>query len=285
MEHTTLCLNTSLAYGVPLTEQVRVLKDTGFNGFFTPWNPTKFSLSELRELADSTGMLYQSVHGPTKGVADIWEPGETGDAALRELCACAGDCGRNGIPILVSHTYRTFVYREPSREGIDRYRRLADVCGEHGVMLALENTEGKYQLRALMDALNVHEAVGFCWDSGHELCYDHGEDVLGQYGEKLLCTHLNDNLGVRNFDGVITGLDDLHLLPFDGIGDWQDIVRRLNDRNYDGPLTFELKKVNHAVRHETDGYMAMTLERFFAEAYMRACRVAALKKRDRARRF
>ena len=284
MEHVTLCLNTSLAYDISLTEQVRMLKDTGFNGFFTPWNPDKFTLGEMRSLADSIGMLYQSVHGPTKGVADIWEPGAIGDAALRQLLLCAEDCGRNGVPIMVSHTYRTFVYREPSREGLDRYRRLADACGENGVMLALENTEGKYQLRALMDAMGNHEAVGFCWDCGHEMCYDHGEDVLGQYGEHLLCTHLNDNLGVRDFDGVIGALDDLHLLPFDGIGDWENIVHRLNDWHYDGPLTFELKKVNHPSRHETDGYVLMTMERFFAEAYMRACRVAALKKRDRLSR-
>ena len=284
MENVTLCLNTSLAYGVPLIEQVRMLKDTGFNGFFTPWNREKVSLAEMRTLADSIGMLYQSVHGPTKGVAVIWEPGEEGDAALRDLCACAEDCGRNGIPIMVSHTYRTFEYREPSREGLDRFRRLADVCGENGVMLALENTEGKYQLRALMDMLKNHEAVGYCWDCGHEMCYDHGEDILGQNGEKLICTHLNDNLGVRDFGGVIGALDDLHLLPFDGIGDWEDIVSRLNDWKYTGPLTFELKKVNHPTRYETDGYILMTMERFFAEAYMRACRVATLMKRDRAKR-
>ena len=276
MEHVTLCLNTSLAYGVPLTEQVRMLKDTGFNGFFTPWNPEKFTLAEMRRLADSIGMLYQSVHGPTKGVADIWEPGEIGDAALHQLLLCAADCGRNGVPIMVSHTYRTFVYREPSGEGLDRYRRLADACGENGVMLALENTEGKYQLRALIDAMGNHEAVGFCWDCGHEMCYDHGEDVLGQYGEHLLCTHLNDNLGVRDESGRISGFDDLHLLPFDGITDWETAARRLAATPFDGPLTFELKTASKPGRHDNDAYRRLTTEEYLAAAYARACRVAAL---------
>lgn len=72
-----------------------------------------------------------------------------------------------------------------------------------------------------MNHFRGNPAVGFCWDSGHELCYNHGRDMLAQYGDRLLGTRLNDNLGVRDDGGQITFLDDLHLLPFEGIADWQ----------------------------------------------------------------
>ncbi len=280
MEHTTLCLNLSLNYDLPLDRQARILKDTGFDGFFTPWNPKRYAVSDMCRTAKELGLLYQSVHGPTKGVWLMWEEGEAGDAAAAELMAAVEDCGRNEIPILISHTYRTFDPHPITQVGLDRYGSLVRRAGELGLRFAFENTEGKHQLAALLNAFGSEPAAAFCWDSGHELCYDHGEDLLARYGKYLICTHLNDNLGVRDHDGTIGGHDDLHLLPFDGIGDWENIVSRLNDWNYHGPLTFELKKVNHPFRHESDGYGLMTMERYFAECYMRACRVAALKARD-----
>ena len=48
--------------------------------------------------------------------------------------------------------------------------------------------------------------------------------MLALYGEKLICTHLNDNLGIKDFEGKTTWHDDLHLLPFDGIADWNKIA-------------------------------------------------------------
>ena len=44
-----------------------------------------------------------------------------------------------------------------------------------------------------------------------------GKDMLELYGDRLIATHINDNLGVSNSDGKIFRTDDLHLLPFDGI--------------------------------------------------------------------
>lgn len=51
--------------------------------------------------------------------------------------------------------------------------------------------------------------------------------MLDKYGDRLIATHLNDNLGVSDFDGKVTWTDDLHLLPFDGIIDWRQ-RRRIN---------------------------------------------------------
>lgn len=42
------------------------------------------------------------------------------------------------------------------------------------------------------------------------------------YGDRLLCTHLNDNLGIKDYTGQITWRDALHLLSFDSIGNWQE---------------------------------------------------------------
>ena len=98
-------------------------------------------------------------------------------------------------------------------------------------------------------------------------------------GSKLVATHLNDNLGIRDYGGKITFLDDLHLLPFDGIADWENITDRLIRGRFDGPLTFELNKKSKPGRHDNDKYDHMPLEEYLAEAYSRACRVASMLER------
>ena len=105
--------------------------------------------------------------------------------------------------------------------------------------------------------------------------------MMRLYGDRLFGTHLNDNLGVSDYNGVITWTDDLHLLPFDGIADWEDIASRLNKYHFDGPLTFELNTKSKPDRHDNDEYDKMPLELYIAKAYNRACRVAALKKNMR----
>ena len=128
-----------------------------------------------------------------------------------------------------------------------------------------------------MDAFNGEETVGFCWDSGHEQCYNAYKDMLALYGDRLLGTHLNDNLGISRSDGKIFWTDDLHLLPFDGIIDWTDAVNRLNRVGYNGVLTFELAIHSKPDRHENDKYKDMGFIKYLAEVYARACRISHLK--------
>ena len=140
--------------------------------------------------------------------------------------------------------------------------------------IAFENTEGEEFLFALMDHFQNDDTVGFCWDSGHEMCYSYGKDLLKLLGHRLIMTHLNDNLGVSRFDGKTYWTDDLHLLPYDGIGDWDILIQRLQKSRRLEYLNFELNITSKPNRHENDVYAQMPLEQYFAEAYKRACRIA-----------
>ena len=113
------------------------------------------------------------------------------------------------------------------------------------------------------------------------MCYNWSEDVVGRFGQngKLFATHLNDNLGIRDFEGKITWIDDLHLLPFDGIADWKGIAERLDRAGFDGTMTFELNTKSKPGRHENDKYDKMDIEQYVTEVYIRACRLAAMRKR------
>ena len=272
-----MAMGTSEAYGVPIDEQIRLLKKTGFEGFFTPWKP-EYPINEWASLARELGMIYQSIHAPFGGVADLWRSDkEKAQAAEKELIDCIHSCSENGVGLMISHCYIGFDgIVDITEEGLSRYGRIIDEAERCGVNIAFENTEGEEYLFALLDKFGDRKNVGFCLDTGHEMCYNFGKNLLEFFGDKLIATHINDNLGIKDYNGKIFWHDDLHLLPFDGIRDWKETADRLRKCGYKGILTFELCKSSKPDRHENDKYDRMPLEEYFAESYARACRFAAM---------
>ena len=261
----------------PVEEQIRLFAKVGFEGFFTGWQPGA-PVARWRKTADECGMLYQSIHGPFRGCAEIWkEDSESAENFVQELKDCVRDCADNGVALMISHAFIGFYTgMKPTEIGLERFGRVIREAERRGVKIAFENTEGEEFLAAVLNAFGESPNVGFCWDTGHEMCYNGRKDMTALYGQYLLGTHLNDNLGARSYDGVITWHDDLHLLPYDGIGDWAGIAARLDKAGFPGPLTFELNRTSKPDRHENDAYGRVSLEEYVTAAYMRACRVAAL---------
>lgn len=274
-----LCLSTNEQFGIPVSNQIELFGDSGFDAFFTEWEPD-CPVDQWAKLGKKRNMSYHSIHAPFGRAADMWsEDAEAGKAAYQELISCLSDCERNGVPIMIVHAYIGFDSADqPTQIGLQRFEALVAKAESAGVKIAFENTEGEAFLAALLQHFRGNQMVGFCWDTGHEMCYNHSQDLLALYGEQLICTHLNDNLGIKDPDGKITFLDDLHLLPFDGIADWENIALRLDQWGFDGMMTFELNTLSKPGRHENDKYAGMPLDQYIEECYKRACRVAALRK-------
>lgn len=279
MYKTILALGTNDGFDISIKEQISLFKECGFDGFFVNW-VDGMNIKEIREHAEREGMIFQSIHAPSKKSPDLWTGGEGAKEAVEELLRCVRDCGENGVPIMVCHAIIGYDMVSPNEYGVKNWKIVIDEAKRLGVNVAIENLEGELYLKALLEAFSEYENVGFCWDTGHEMCYNH-KDMMALYGEKIMCTHLNDNLGARDFNGKMQFADDLHLLPFDGIADWGDIVKRLNKYGYDGILTFELKRKSKKGAHENDVYEKMTPLEYVCEAHKRACAVAAMKLRDK----
>lgn len=275
-----LCLGILEGFDMTYAEQVRLMNKVGFEAFFIDDCNRHSPVGELVGLSKELGMEISSYHAPFNKSDDLWNPDEIGEIGKRELLGCVELCARFEIPVMVTHAFIGYDDDFVSVEaGIERYGEVARRASELGVRLALENTEGDEYLAILFDALKNEKSIGFCWDTGHELCYNYGKDMAALYGDKLICTHLNDNLGIRDFGGKRTWHDDLHLLPFDGITDWDSVAKRLAKAKYSAPLSFELSIRSKPERHENDAYAAMSPKAYFTAAYNRACRVAALKLR------
>lgn len=271
-----LCMNTSETFGASVEEQIVLLKKTGFEGFFTAWK-SDYPIKKWASLAKETGMIYQSIHAPFGGVADLWRSDkEKADSAEKELIACVHSCADNDVRLMISHCYIGFDgIVDITEEGLCRYGRIIDEAEKYGVNIAFENTEGEEYLEKLLETFSDRKNVGFCLDTGHELCYNFGKNLLEKWGDRLIATHINDNLGIKDYNGRIFWHDDLHLLPFDGIRDWDELAMRFRQCGYKGILTFELNKHSKPDRHENDKYTRMSVEEYFSEAYARACRFAS----------
>ena len=271
-----LCMGVTPSLGIDPTEQIKLIAKVGFEAVFSGWDHG-VPLESYKKAADEYGLIFQSVHAPFHNKADVskmWVPGEDGRIAAKELCQCLEVCADNEIEIMVSHVYIGFNYELPDEAtqavGLENFGTVANRARELGVTVAFENTEGEEFLHTLMEGLKSNPAVGFCLDTGHEQCYNRGMDMLALYGDRLVATHINDNLGISSFDGITSPRDDLHLLPFDGIIDWQKLAARLDSCDYRGIMTYELKRQHR-------NYAAVSPELFISEAYKRACRVAALR--------
>ncbi len=261
--------------GRPSAETLRLLRSTGFDAISPAWDPAG-DLDAVAAEAAACGLALQSLHAPFGRADRMWSADEAVCAEARaELLAALEDCARCRIPVMVVHVWIGFGYTFAGGDlYFGNFDVLVDRAGALGVQIAFENTEGEEYLFALMEHFRQEATVGFCWDSGHELCYNRSRDLLACFGDRLCMTHLNDNLGISRFDGGIFWTDDLHLLPGDGIADWDDVVRRLKASHRLEYLNFELGRHSKPHRHENDLYEQMSDEIYYAEAYKHACRIA-----------
>lgn len=205
-----LCLNILEKTEIKPEELIRKYKEAGFDGFFVSWSGVN-SLNRLAKIAEDEGMMFQSIHAPFSRMANMWKSdSEKGDEALEELLLCLEDCRKLKVPIMVVHTYIGFEEKNPNppQIGLMRFEKLVLEAEKANVKIAFENTEGEEYLDALMQYFAHSPNVGFCWDTGHEMCYNHSRDLLADYGDRLIATHINDNLGISDFDGKTTFIDD-----------------------------------------------------------------------------
>lgn len=262
-------------YELPTNEIVDIVCKTGFDAVSFEWEKN-INLEANVCAAKNNKMIVQSLHAPFIGSAKMWSKNRDESLpALSELLESAEDCAQFEIPVLVVHTWIGFEnIPQPTNEGFENFSKLVDRAKQLGISVAFENTEGDEHLFALMEHFDEFGTVGFCWDSGHEMCYNHSLDLLDKFGDRLIMTHINDNLGISRFDGKTNWTDDLHLLPFDGIADWDYNIGRLKRAKEQEILNFELNIKSKPGRYENDCYEKMTYNEYFFESYKRACRLA-----------
>ena len=265
------------SYGCPMPEAIRLLREAGFSAVSPVWSED-LALEDLSACVQQNRMTIQSLHAPHLGIASLWDSKAPLRAtAQKNTLGCIDACARFEIPVAVVHGWQGVIYTFPE-EPLDfsAFDRIVEHAAQKHVSIAFENLEGEEYLQALMDRYRDLPHIGYCWDSGHDNCYPHQMDFLKAFGHRLLMTHINDNLGLRDPDGIPTPNDDLHFLPYDGTVNWEKAIRRLQQLPKQPILNFEIKKRSKSTAPNDLIYDTLSTEDFFRLAGQRARQIADL---------
>ena len=263
-------------YGCEQDRVIELLAQAGFSALSPIWSED-LALDALVSCAAKHNMTVQSLHAPRGGVAPLWDSRDPlCQQTEKKITDCIDACARFQIPLMVMHGWQGVHYTFPG-EPLDfsAFDRIAEHAERNSVCIAFENLEGEEYLAALMARYQGLAHIGFCWDSGHDNCYPHKMDFLSRFGQRLVMTHLHDNLGLRDPGGVPSTKDDLHLLPFDGKISWEQALHRLKGLPKQTILNFELKKRAAHIPGIMD-YDRLSTEEYFSLAGQRARKIADL---------
>ena len=263
------------SYSMPMAQVIKLLKEAGFSAVSPLWSP-ELDLAAIDAQTRALDMTIQSLHAPHKRIQLLWSPDTRESVEIQEnILRCIDACARYRIPTVVIHGWQGLFYTFRA-DALDFrfFDRIVAHAQQRGVRIAFENLEGEEYLQALLKRYADQPHVGFCWDSGHDHCYPHQLDFLKSFGHRLLMTHLNDNYGLRDPDGIPSGNDDLHLLPYDGNICWEEALRKLSCAPRQAILNFELKLSSHSKDPADLLYQHLPLEEFIAAAGQRARHIA-----------
>lgn len=265
-------------FGISDTEQLPIIKETGFDAFFTGWSRADRSAPlRLAEAGSKAGLFYETVHAPFGRMNSMWLDGGEGDDWRDMMIECVDDTAAAGVGIMVTHVTVAAVAPPPSEIGRTRFLKLAEHAAKRGVKIALENLEIPEHLAYLFEKLDGLDNIGFCWDTGHNLCYTPETDMMELYGDKLICLHINDNNGIKT-PGVITWHDDSHFMPFDGRVDWQGVANRLDAAGWQGFMTQEMSRGKDGCE-KIEAYSNMTLREYLEKSLGRLQKIGDLRRR------
>ena len=249
-------------YDLPTAERFRLIREAGFDAVMLLWSD-EFEGAEFRsqpEWARAAGLEVENVHAPFRGCNALWTDGVEGDMWLSELVGCVEDCGAFGIGTMVLHLTEGKAPPLPNDMGAARVWQLAEVAEQCGVNVALENVQvTSPHLEYVLKRVDSPR-IGFCYDSGHDRCYGAGMDLMEAFGARLMALHLHDNDGTK----------DSHWLPFDGVVDWADVMKRVSAAGYTGAVALE--------SYAHVGGMMASAQVFLAAAYERGIQLEKMRR-------
>ena len=250
------CIRGGFIFG-----DIKKLGDLGFSGFFI--NFVQTSYGKCRDIGESVGMTFDFIHAPFRGINDMWLEGDAYLPLFNRMRSCIDTAATHAIPMVIIHLSSGWEPPAVNELGFFRFDKLVEHAKGKGVTIAFENLRNVENVLAAMERYRDESCVKYCYDCGHEHCYTQNFDWIKTFGDKLACIHVHDNYGYTR-----EGDPDLHLLPFDGNLDYADMVRRLDEVGYEGPIMLEV------FNSSTPEYAAMDNDTFMAECLARAKKIA-----------
>lgn len=198
-------------------------------------------LNDIAQTARENGVVFNQSHAV---IYDFCRPDIDHEFMQSLMKRCVVGARMLDIPLLVIHPSTDYssacIHKLSKEKNVAYISRLAEFSQKNNVELAIENMwdlnispRRRYASTAeeLIDLVNTIGEVGVCWDTEHASLekQDQGQ-ALRLIGPKLKATHISDQ----------SGLDNIHILPYLGVSDWDEILKALAMIQYQGDLTYEV---------------------------------------------
>ena len=200
---------------------------------------------KIKEIAQSQGVSFATFHTPFSGEVSLSHPDiKEREEAHKIIEKAIRAAAKIGIKIMVLHPSCGYDELYPDREAyvaqtIQEVERVNSVCRELGVTLALENMKPDHvccRSSEMISILNKIPDLKVCFDTNHSLLESPEDylDALLKAGMKgrIAATHVSD-----------CDLDtEMHRIPGDGKINWQKLLQKLEELDFDGVFMYEVSK-------------------------------------------
>lgn len=218
-------------------EDVKSLYNLGLQFAEIPINnPQKFSnlLKEYKDLKDRLG-IYYLCHGPREGDPNDMRGLE--EVYLPKIFETLPLMTELGMPLVTLHLWfdSRFVKEEVITFKIGLLRHIIKKATDSEITVCVENLSetASHMVTPFTDL----PLLNLTLDVGHAQLLSETNTSYGfieRYPERIKHVHLHDNKGGDSYR------DDLHLLPGEGIVDFEKVFGKLKEMNYDRTITLEL---------------------------------------------
>lgn len=231
-------------------ESINGIKEAGFKNVFIQWynRDWEYTQQEQLDYAKSQGLNVIFAHLGYQNINNIWLDDESGDILVENYKKDLEMCAKNHIPMVIMHLTSKNEAPMYNEKGLQRIQEIVDFAKKLNIKVAFENTKIKGYLEYVMQNIK-NDNVGICYDAGH--CHAHFNDEFNYdlFKNKIFAVHLHDN----------DKSSDQHLIPFDGTIDWEHVISKLRECNYNGPVTLEISYRND--------YLKTQVEDFYKKGY------------------
>lgn len=200
------------------------------------------SAEEIFEYLKSKGMKANQTHAPFNRYAGV-----SYDIFASDLMDAIKVTHAAGAKIMVVHgdefDFKSMTYSKTAAMEFNYklFYPVVEYAAAHGIKVAFEclfeDNASKPRLCSEIEDLTElvekydDKSVGICWDFGHAFV-QHKEkhtEKLRLAGKKIISTHVHDNYYEK----------DLHLFPYLGKIEWEEVMETIREIGYAGDWTYE----------------------------------------------
>ncbi len=252
MNNLAVCIQYSNKNVSP-KDTILAIKEAGFeNVFIQYYYRDNYELDQIKQIdyCRELGLNIIFCHLGYDNINEIWIEGENGENVVNQYIEDLDLMYENKIDMVVMHLITHKESPMYNELGLERIKRIVAHAKKLGIKIAFENTRKRGYLEFVLKNIK-EENVGICFDAGHYHCYFNDDFDFEFFKDRVFAVHIHDN----------DKTSDSHLLPFDGTIDWDDVLQKLKQSNYNGPITLEL-----CYRFD---YLKDSVADFYKEGYRR----------------